>query len=725
MGKYWDKLFHDKKYQEIIDTYNQINKDYRDGLRLFLQKNKQYDSVTPDYELKKVYWQNIGSIMSLQKQYEEEQAIARQALKIINGNPNGYSYYSYKNGLSRTLKINEYRAILRDTNIINTYDKEIDNVKQLIKESPEGCELFAKAKGVSPTVLSTPYNGNSIFYIDVLKNASKIVNKYQSFFDLQTNYPQGFKLVIPVITLTEKITETQVDNILSKSDKIKQINDRYEDFLKMYESDPYIVELYIKQKWPDYKFDRNNLSLEIIQSISWFYSYSEETIEMGPVDRSIVKSLSSFSVSQRNLYLLRYVTESYKPQIQVTPVESKDSVVPFLLRNYAEIDANGITIKKYYETYQKLLTDSHSITSAASLCKEMKKTVLGFYGKQGSEKIPFAALEDVFFNNILRARIEAQKDLDKVNSILNRYHKGYRALVEKKVIRDYDIDNLINREEIKWVLENELRFREEQNNVERREKEERERREIQARKDEAKQLLSRYSRAAKYLLPSVSQSSISDSEARTVINKESDLKELNRLFDSISDWNTEIGIPHYFFYYYYSKKKYSDYDISSESIYARKMIWDFKNGTSHRTVKDIVEQKLRSTFGSDCNDLTFVCIPASTSYDHKNRYKDFSSEVCSDLHMTNGFDYIRITKDRTPNHMGGTDPAEYEFTTSFFRGKRVVMFDDVVTRGHSMQWFKTTLEGFGAIVICCMSIGRTYSDYYGDNRKSHPWSGIL
>ena len=96
--------------------------------------------------------------------------------------------------------------------------------------------------------------------------------------------------------------------------------------------------------------------------------------------------------------------------------------------------------------------------------------------------------------------------------------------------------------------------------------------------------------------------------------------------------------------------------------------------------------------------------------------------------MRNAFDYINITKEKTPAHLSPThtaSPAEYSFNTSFFSGAKVILFDDVVTKGHSMQFFKDTLESLGATIICAISIGRTYSDYYGDDRKPHPYTGRL
>ncbi|MEE0360784.1 MAG: phosphoribosyltransferase [Prevotella sp.] len=157
------------------------------------------------------------------------------------------------------------------------------------------------------------------------------------------------------------------------------------------------------------------------------------------------------------------------------------------------------------------------------------------------------------------------------------------------------------------------------------------------------------------------------------------------------------------------------------------MIYDFKEarGLSYRSVSSIMTTKLQSTFTeADLSSLTLVCIPASTVQDNISRYSRFSNILCSNTGMQNGFPHISIVKEKTQSHLGGTDSAEYSYDADFFKGANVILFDDVVTRGRSMSQMKSALEQIGAYVVCAISIGRTYSDYHGDNRTPHPWSGI-
>lgn len=268
----------------------------------------------------------------------------------------------------------------------------------------------------------------------------------------------------------------------------------------------------------------------------------------------------------------------------------------------------------------------------------------------------------------------------------------------------------------------------EREDAERKAKAERER-QIQEQNDisEAKSIANSYSIGFKRFFPNTSSYSIDASQARSIILKKTAIREyeetLSRLRNSVSNWDTVRGVPHYFFYYYYPTRFTS---ISADSQEARRLVYNFKDGVAHNTVKDLVVNKIKSTFNSgDISKLCFACIPASTRSVNQNRYEDFSREVCQTLGMANAFDYITITKEKTPSHLGGSDSAEYSYDKSFFNGKLVVLFDDIVTRGGSISSMKSELEGLGAVVICAVSIGRTFSDWNGNAPKPHPYTGRI
>lgn len=160
-----------------------------------------------------------------------------------------------------------------------------------------------------------------------------------------------------------------------------------------------------------------------------------------------------------------------------------------------------------------------------------------------------------------------------------------------------------------------------------------------------------------------------------------------------------------------------DFDATEDEWADRWLVWNFKN-TPGKTSSLQHEQALnnllprltnmlKSTFGNKLQELTLVCIPAASKLNNDARFKDFSERLSSDTGMYNAFGYIQVVQDATPKHLGGTGTPVLHFDESYFKGKYVLLFDDVITRGNSMLRFKSKLEMLGAIVIAGVSIGKT------------------
>ena len=183
-------------------------------------------------------------------------------------------------------------------------------------------------------------------------------------------------------------------------------------------------------------------------------------------------------------------------------------------------------------------------------------------------------------------------------------------------------------------------------------------------------------------------------------------------------WPMVKGVHHYFFYYYYPTR--FD-DVTEFDWNVRYLIWDFKDGKKHNEVCKMLTTKLKRVYGEALDLLTFVCIPASTCEVNHKRYCSFMADVCNATGMENGYDHITIKTEKDPAHKGGTSVAEYAYDKEFFNGRQIILFDDVVTRGRSLAKMKMELEGVGAHIVAALSIGHTYSDFFGDIRKQHPW----
>lgn len=166
--------------------------------------------------------------------------------------------------------------------------------------------------------------------------------------------------------------------------------------------------------------------------------------------------------------------------------------------------------------------------------------------------------------------------------------------------------------------------------------------------------------------------------------------------------------PIYTFYDYLPTK----YEASKKEWSIRKLIWDFKDGKRTSKVAKLVAQQLRKQFGGMCDTITLVCLPASSPEANAIRYEQFAQEVCEMTGAVNGYKAITISGARLAIHetkcgKSLTTAHFVEFDRDFFNGKRVIIFDDVITRGFSYARFACELEYFGAEVLGGYFLGRT------------------
>ena len=174
-------------------------------------------------------------------------------------------------------------------------------------------------------------------------------------------------------------------------------------------------------------------------------------------------------------------------------------------------------------------------------------------------------------------------------------------------------------------------------------------------------------------------------------------------------------IPYYNFFTYVPKSISEQVYPSTELV--RKLIWNFKDGVNKNNyVENIVITKLKSVFPYWRKKFTLVCIPASTEEKTMGRYLYFIRCVCQETGIQNGFDYVRITREGDAKHLGGENECDYECDETFFKGRNVIIFDDVLTQGHHLKTMKEKLEAAGAEVWAAFFLGKT-----GSEDQPHPW----
>lgn len=200
---------------------------------------------------------------------------------------------------------------------------------------------------------------------------------------------------------------------------------------------------------------------------------------------------------------------------------------------------------------------------------------------------------------------------------------------------------------------------------------------------------------------------------------------ISNLQKCLYGWEELDMRPYYFFYYYYPKRFN---DVSKESEDVRRLIYGFKDCFTgdQNEVAMMLTKKLQDTFDLyDLSQTTFVCAPASNKTDHHFRFERFALEyVCPYTTMKNGVNGVEVTQSGDASHLSeGHKNYDYIVKPEVLNEKVVLLFDDIVTSGNTMQSCKRMIENAGATVVFQMSIGRTYSDYHNSIRRPHPWSG--
>lgn len=143
-----------------------------------------------------------------------------------------------------------------------------------------------------------------------------------------------------------------------------------------------------------------------------------------------------------------------------------------------------------------------------------------------------------------------------------------------------------------------------------------------------------------------------------------------------------------------------------------RMILGFKDGRNVYS-RWAARQMARTLAGNDLHGVIIVCIPASTKVANVRRWKRFSEMLCRLTGAENGFERVTVSGSRKRAHVTG----EYELATNikhyvhfdddYFRGRKVIVIDDIYTTGRSSQAFIGALEAAGCTVVMALYLAKT------------------
>lgn len=182
-----------------------------------------------------------------------------------------------------------------------------------------------------------------------------------------------------------------------------------------------------------------------------------------------------------------------------------------------------------------------------------------------------------------------------------------------------------------------------------------------------------------------------------------------------------------------------------EEIDLHRRILDFKDGKGYAT--RWAAKKIGCALSDmDLSDTYIVCIPASCKRTHDRRYKEFTKMVCEWCGAKNGFDFVQVFGHRQKAHINhvyelteqrGQSQTCLNFAESrrmkrvyqladnaddfihiddtFFKGKNIIVVDDIVTTGKTANAFIDRMVSAGANVKMAFFLAKTkYFKRYND-----------
>ena len=129
--------------------------------------------------------------------------------------------------------------------------------------------------------------------------------------------------------------------------------------------------------------------------------------------------------------------------------------------------------------------------------------------------------------------------------------------------------------------------------------------------------------------------------------------------------------------------------------------------------------KLREWYGDKAKDLVVVPVPCSSMAQYRYRFAYFCVVVANTLGQANCMQHVTIlgkrqAYHRNPEHVcAQEDGYEVQLDAAFFKGRQVVVVDDIVSSGKTADEFAQRLTEVGAVVKGGVFFART-KNCFGD-----------
>lgn len=152
------------------------------------------------------------------------------------------------------------------------------------------------------------------------------------------------------------------------------------------------------------------------------------------------------------------------------------------------------------------------------------------------------------------------------------------------------------------------------------------------------------------------------------------------------------------------------YEANEREWDNRYAVWNFKDGECSSSILNDMVRIVNNIVTGSKSDYVICFIPASTTSKTINRFSSVARKLTERTGVLAKMSAITRTRDSEAGHIAGksdTPAASFCFDPSCFRGKKVILIDDVITRGRTFSQTADRLMIKGASSVEGLFVAKT------------------
>ena len=156
------------------------------------------------------------------------------------------------------------------------------------------------------------------------------------------------------------------------------------------------------------------------------------------------------------------------------------------------------------------------------------------------------------------------------------------------------------------------------------------------------------------------------------------------------------------------------YQANAQQLADRQTCYNFKDGYLNDEVKSGFLNKIQEITNGEKTGWAICFIPASTKSKTQTRYKKLAEAIQAAGYEV-AINAIYNEHDHEAGHLTGKtgNPIEgFGFNTSGIAGKKIIVIDDIITRGKTFQMVAEKLMAMGATTVTGLFLAKTINPDY-------------